>query len=112
MTVKRHSCKIKRLRSTLTDRGQRPQQDPVNDTTVAADVLYSREPLNGRELELARQVNAQMSERASLYVDSSWAITTDDYLVDDETSDVLNIGSIVFMEGIQVEAILTIGRAA
>ena len=112
MPVKRHICDIVRPNTALTQRGQRPVQDPAADTVVASNVLYSREPLRGRELELARQIDAQMNERVRLYVDPSWDLTSDDYLRDLTTDEVLNIGDIVYDEGIQVEAIMTVGRAA
>ena len=112
MTTKRHVATIKRPASALGSRGQRAPQDPANDTTVAADVLYSREPLRGRELEIARQVDAQMTERARFYVDPSWSLSSDDYLVDQTTSEIMNIGDIVYEQGVQVEAICSIGRAA
>ena len=109
---KRHACTIKRLRTGLDAKGQRPAQDPSQDTDVATEVPYAREPLRGLELEQARQVDPRMSERVTLYTQPDWNLTTDDYLVDAETGDVLNIGGIIYPDGIRVEATMLVGRSA
>ena len=68
---------IKRASTTLGPRGQ----TLGSDSTVAASVPCSLEPLAGRELELARQIVANARYEVTMTVDPAWAVTTADDLV-------------------------------
>jgi len=74
--TKRHFVTIKKTTASVGGRGQ-VVGEPV---TVAEDVPCSIEPLSGRELENARQVVADATQRVTMWADSSWALTTKHWL--------------------------------
>jgi len=103
--VKRHVVTIKRPVTSVGTRGQLTG----TDTTVASSVPCSIEPLQGRELEYARQMVADATQRVRFYDDSAWALTTKDYL--EFGSRRLNIGYIKRDEEVQLEVELLCAEA-
>lgn len=103
--VKRHAVDIKSKTTTLGPRGQLQG----SDTTVASSVPCSIEPLQGRELELARQIVADASFRVTMYGDPDWSLTTKHWL--EFGSRRLNIGYIRTPDEIDLEYELLCGEA-
>ena len=110
--TKRHVGNLYLPDATLGARGQQPTQDPATDTLVAADIPFERRPLRGRELEMARQIYAPASEEIKMYVGQSWKLSSNMYLQDKATGEVLNIGYVQYPEGIRTEATCVVGLEA
>ena len=103
--VKRHAVNIKRPSLTVGDRGQ----ITGNPTTVAEDVPCPIEPLSGRELELAKQIVSNATQRVTFYVGDDWNLTTKDYLVFGTRQ--LNIGHISYADEVEFEAVCLCAEA-
>ena len=103
--VKRHSVNIKRPSTTVGDRGQ----ITGNPTTVAADVPCSIEPLGGRELELAKQIVANATQRVMFYTGDDWNLNTKDFLLFGTRR--LNIGHISYADEVELEAVCLCAEA-
>lgn len=110
MVLKRHSVTIKRPATTLDSRGQ--VDTSATPTTVAEDVPASIEHLQGREVEIARQIVPTATHRVKFFGDPAWSLTPGDYLVpDSDSTRKLNIGDIAKPEDIDaMEYILLCGE--
>lgn len=96
--TKRHVVSIMRPSTTLDPRGQVTGPD----TQVAGSVYASVEYLNGRELEIARQIEPDVSMRIRFFVSESWALKTSDFLL--YRGSRVGIGYISYKEDIRLEA--------
>ena len=106
--TKRHRVDIMAPPTTLDGRGQiDANEDPV---TVAQGIPCSIEPLQGRELELARQVMANAQHKVTVWASNKWKLTTQNWLVFNGRR--LNIGHISDTSAIGHEYVLTCGEAA
>ncbi len=94
---RRHTVTIKRPPTGLGDRGQRTG----TASTVASSVPCEIETLGGDELTQARQQFARARYRVRLTNDSSWNLTTEDYLVFGSRN--LHIGHIDDIDQLGVE---------
>lgn len=103
--VKRHAVTIKRPSTTIGDRGQ----ITGDASTVAEDVPCSIEPLSGRELELAKQIVANATQRVTFYVGDEWKLTTKDFIVFGTRE--LNIGHISYADEVEFEAVCLCAEA-
>ena len=81
----RHKVELKHLSQTQNTYGE-----PVDTWTKYADVWASIEPLSGRELLLAQQVNAELTLRVIIRYHSAMVVT-DRIIKDSRTLEVVNI---------------------
>ena len=99
--LKRHEITIKRPTVVEGSRGQLDKSAPPK--TIASHIPASIEPLQGRELELARITYSNAQQRVRFYDDPNWNLTTKDYLEFGIRR--FNIGHIMHDEEIELEAI-------
>lgn len=104
--VKRHLVNVMLPTQVTGDQGQKTGPDQ----TVLQNVPCSIEPLNGRELEQARQVYSLASYRVTLIQDPRSPLTTEHYLRQVPCGKRLCIGFIDDRELVGVEVQLLCGE--